>query len=62
MRDPGQNELKAKPFNAVWECIKKWDISTEEDVLHNGTRLYSGATGNHVCVILDALREQGFSV
>ena len=52
--DPTPEMLETKEFNAVWNCIKKWDISTEHD---NG--LYSGATGNHVRAILDALNNVG---
>jgi hypothetical protein len=42
-----------KEFNAVWNCIKSWDIAVPEAV--DGSGLYSGATGNHVRAILDAL-------
>jgi hypothetical protein len=49
-RDPTANELNNPLFKAVWECIKTWDINVPEE--YEG---YSGATGNHVCAILDAV-------
>lgn len=55
LRDPSPEELKTPEFNAVWECIKKWDISTGLDKDDSGRDLYSGATGNHVVAILDSL-------
>lgn len=51
--DPTPEMLDDPDFNAVWEAIKTWDISVPE-VYGN---LYSGATGNHVRRILDALKE-----
>ena len=58
-RDPLPSELNTPEFNAVWEAIKKWDIGRSEDILSDGRRMYSGATGNHVVCILDALKEAG---
>jgi hypothetical protein len=40
----------------VWDCIKNWDIGLPFDITKSGAQLYSGATGNHVVAILDALR------
>jgi hypothetical protein len=57
-RDPLPYELDLPEFNAVWDCIKKWDIGLPFDILR-GRQLYSGATGNHVVAILDALRGAG---
>ena len=51
--DPTPEMLEDPDFNAIWEAIKTWDISVPE-VYGN---LYSGATGNHVRRILDALKE-----
>lgn len=48
-RDPTEAELNDPIFNAVWNAIKKWDISRES----NG--LYAGATGTDVYIILDAI-------
>jgi hypothetical protein len=48
--DPTPGMLKSVIFNRVWECIKTWDINVPE--VYAG---YSGATGNHVRAILDAL-------
>ena len=53
-RDPKPKELKTPEFNAVWNCIKKWDICVPEV---DGDGVYSGATGNHVVAILDALKK-----
>jgi hypothetical protein len=58
-RDPLPDELELPEFNAVWECIKNWDIGLPFDITANGGQLYSGATGNHVVAILDALRGIG---
>jgi hypothetical protein len=51
--DPTPAMLADPRFAAVWEKIKGWDIST--DPAGTTERLYSGATGNHVRAILDAL-------
>lgn len=53
-RDPLPSEIDTPEFNAVWDCIKKWDIGLPLDII-DGHQLYSGATGNHVMAILDAL-------
>lgn len=50
-RDPKPEELKTDEFNAIWDCIKSWDINVPEE--YEG---YCGATGNHVCAILDAIK------
>ena len=52
-RDPKPEELKAPEFNVVWDCIKSWDINVPQE--YEG---YCGATGNHVCAILDAIKEE----
>lgn len=41
----------------MWKCIRHWDIGLPEDIIDDGGRLYSGATGNHVVAILDALKQ-----
>lgn len=61
-RDPTKEDLESPEFNAIWECIKKWDIGLPWDITNDGGQLYSGATGNHVCAILDALKESGLSL
>jgi len=48
---PTEEMLETAEFNAVWECIRTWDINVPEV---NGD-LYSEATGNHVRAILEAL-------
>ena len=50
--DPTPEMLQTPEFNAVWNCIKRWDINVPD--AYNG---YMGATGNHVRAILDALKE-----
>lgn len=51
--DPTPEMLASPEFEAVWQCIKLWDINVPG--AYNG---YCGATGNHVRAILDALRNQ----
>ncbi len=53
--DPTPEMLETPEFNAVWDCIKSWDICVPEV----DGELYSGATGNHVRAILDALEMVG---
>lgn len=48
--DPTPEMLESPEFNAVWERIKHWDINVPG--AYGG---YTGATGNHVRAILDAL-------
>ena len=50
-QDPTPEMLETPEFKAVWNCIKTWDINVPEV----DGNLYSGATGNHVRAILDAL-------
>ena len=50
-RDPTEVELADPLWNHIWQAIKDWDIRVPE---HEG---YSGATGNHVCEIYDAVQE-----
>lgn len=47
--DPTEEMLKSPRFEAVWQCIKDWDIAVPG--AYGG---YCGATGNHVRAILDA--------
>jgi hypothetical protein len=49
--DPTPEMLASPEFEAVWQCIKKWDINVPDAYVG-----YCGATGNHVRAILDALR------
>ena len=48
--DPKWKDLESEDFNAVWECIKSWDINVPE--FYDG---YTTANGNHVMAILIAL-------
>jgi hypothetical protein len=43
--------LQTPEFEAIWQCIKTWDIHVPGAYFG-----YSGATGNHVRAILDALK------
>ena len=58
-RDPLPYELDLPEFNAVWDCIKHWDIGLPFDITMRGNQMYSHASGNHVAAILDALRGIG---
>ena len=53
-RSPTPEELTIPAFNAIWDVIKTWDINVPSEY-----RGYSGATGNHVCAILDTLKMRG---
>ena len=48
--DPTPEMLTSPRFEAIWQCIKSWDINVPE--AYGG---YCGANGNHVRAILDAL-------
>ena len=48
--DPTPEMLSSPEFEAIWQCIKKWDINVPD--AYSG---YCGANGNHVRAILDAL-------
>jgi hypothetical protein len=48
--DPTPRMLEDPRFEAVWKAIRTWDINVPR--AYAG---YSGATGNHVRAILDAL-------
>ena len=48
--DPTTEMLASPKFEAIWQCIKSWDINVPE--AYGG---HCGATGNHVRAILDAL-------
>ena len=49
--DPTPEMLETPEFEAIWQCIKRWDINVPQ--AYAG---YCGANGNHVRAILDALR------
>ncbi len=49
--DPTKEMHDSPEFEAVWGVIKTWDINVPQV----DGQLYSGATGNHVRAILDAL-------
>ena len=51
--DPTPEMLETPEFEAVWNCIKFWDIHVPGV---NTDRVYENATGNHVRAILDALK------
>jgi len=47
-RDPTEKDFADPRFEVIWELIKRVDVD-----FRNG--LFSGATGNDVCAVLDAL-------
>jgi hypothetical protein len=49
--DPTPEMIASPEFEAIWNCIKSWDINVP--AAYGG---YMGATGNHVRAILDALQ------
>lgn len=51
--DPTPEMLDTPEFNAIWDCIKKWDINVPDAYVG-----YCGATGNHVRAILEALENK----
>jgi hypothetical protein len=57
MRDPRMDEINTPEFEAVWQCIRHWDIGVPEDITEEGGQSYSHGTGTHVITILDALRK-----
>ena len=48
--DPTPEQLDDPLFDAIWDCIKTWDINVPG--AYTG---YCGATGNHVRAIFDAI-------
>jgi hypothetical protein len=52
-REPTLDELKDPLWNRIWQVIKSWDINVPGEY-----ELYMNATGNHVCAIYDAVREE----
>lgn len=55
--DPTPEMLETPAFEAIWDCIKTWDISVPG--AYDG---YTTAEGNHVRAILDALKQEGLLV
>lgn len=53
-RNPTKEEMQDPLFESIWQAIKRWDINVPDQ--YGG---YCGATGNHVCVILDAIKGTG---
>lgn len=49
--DPTPEMLDSPEFEAIWQCIKSWDINVPD--AYEG---YCGATGNHVRAIMEALK------
>ena len=49
--DPTPEMMDTEEFEAIWQCIRSWDINVPEAYMG-----YMGATGNHVRAILDALK------
>jgi hypothetical protein len=51
MPDPTEADLRDPVFNIIWDVIKSWDVNVP--AYYEG---YSGASGSHVMLILNALR------
>lgn len=51
-RDPLPKDLSDPMFDAIWNAIKTWDVNVPQEYVG-----YQGATGNHVCAILDAIAQ-----
>ena len=54
MPNPTEEDLNSPEFEAIWRCIKSWDVNVPE--FYEG---YCGANGSHVKLILNALRDAG---
>lgn len=50
--DPTPAQLESPEFNAIWFILRDWDIHVPNV---DSPGMYTGATGNHVRAILDAL-------
>lgn len=50
MPNPTPEQLESLEFNAIWDCIKSWDVEVPE--FYTG---YCAANGSHVVLILNAL-------
>jgi hypothetical protein len=53
-RNPKPEEMNTPLFECIWQAIKSWDINVPSE--YGG---YMGATGNHVCAIMDAVADAG---
>lgn len=51
MPNPTLEEVNSPLFNAIWNVIKNWDIGISHH--YDG---YTGASGSHVKIILDAIK------
>ena len=49
---PHPRNTDSPVFNAIWNCIKTWDINVPGYYMG-----YMGATGNHVQMIYDAVKQ-----
>lgn len=55
MPNPTKDTLESDLiFEAIWQCIKSWDINVPE--YYQG---YCGANGSHVQLIVNALKKTG---
>jgi predicted phage-related endonuclease len=51
--NPTDADLADPLFEAVWQCIKTWDVHVPE---FDGPSLYAGANGSHALLIVRAVR------
>lgn len=54
---PTADMMNDPKFNAIWNCIKSWDINVP--AAYSG---HMGATDNHVVAIMNAIEEAGFHI
>ncbi len=47
---PTPQEMESELFNAIWECVKTWDIKIPK--YDDG---YMSANGSHVKILMDAI-------
>lgn len=55
--NPSKKTQDAPEFNAIWNCIKTWDVNVPE--YYEG---YCGANGSHVQLILNAIKAEGLVI
>lgn len=51
MPNPTPTDLADPVFEAIWKIIKSWDVNVPDYYVG-----YTGATGSHVMLILNAIR------
>lgn len=57
MPNPTEEDLESPLFEAIWQCIKSWDVNVPAHYAG-----YCGANGSHVKMILNAITKLGRGV